>query len=1608
GVIQSPYYPLQYPANKDCYYTIRQQPGHVITLIFNDVDIEVHDDCAFDYIEVFDGPTQGYPSFGRNCGSTLPAPIESRTNQLFGAMLVWFHSDWGIDGRGFFMTWTVVIGGGIEPNPTNVPTIEPGACGSEQMVAAVYPIYFTSPGWPGLYPNNLNCVWIIEAAPNHRVAFKFIFLDIESINSCSFDYMKLFNGPTIASPLIGRFCGKQTPSNIVYSTSNYLTVQMVSDGSVGTQGFNASYQQACGGILIGDSGAVTSPNYPNDYPPNTFCQWEVFSTIGSNISLSFDQDFNIQNTDDMCSANTGDYIELLNGLYDDSPPLNPNNMDGNGRYCGSTTPPNLATLSNGMLIRFQSNDQVSGIGFRLTYSAQDGSCGSRLVLSDEFPMNTFTSPNYPNAYPMSIDCYWILTAPTNEAIQLDFKDFAIESHSQCEKDYVLVMEGHTGDGEILGKFCGTDQPSTTKSSGNEMTVRFRSDSSTQNRGFEAIYKIASCGGTLVGVGGTITSPNYPFNYPEAVSCQWVVRGPAYHFISFVFDDLDLDTTTSCGDYLAVRSYNFTGPIIATVCGRSAPDVIESETNEVYITFVSDAVNTSLGFSLTYTASEDACGAELTTPGGVLTSPNYPNVYDHARVCTWNIVVADSRSVTLTFNNFAVEDPHTNGYCYWDYVEVYNGINPNSPSIRGRMCGSNLPDPVQSSGNTMKVVFKTDASVGNGGFLATYDSFQDRVCGGRLSLNAGNLTSPNFPNNYENSMECVWIIENTNLHNSTILVSFEDFALEQHVTCDRDYLSFKAGSTYDSYPVANLCGQTIPEPVGVALQEIFVQFVSDSTTVDRGFFAKYQFTGCGGLVVGTTNGVITSPNYPAVYNNHDYCLWTIAVPEGRQINLRWTNFTIELHSSCRFDYLKLYNGPTTDSPLIDTYCGTNEPTEFQSGGNTVTILFQSDFSVTHGGWRMEWKEHATGCGNIIYHGMSGSFASPKYPDLYPPNSDCVWQIIVDPAFHVGINFDDFEIEQHDGCFFDYVALYDGAVDASTQIQRFCGTGDDVAVPGDSTYESPMQIMLVRFASDFSQQKKGFHANWQALCGQLLTKESGTIQSANLSGTIPEQSTVKLIMRPNKYFDTCLFRFLSFDVESGSKPSLCDYDAIKVYAGNSTAAHFLGMFCNNLPPIQPLSSEGSMLIAFETDALTVGYGFQASYESSDCGGFLTASSGLRNINAFTHSDVHNRRNCTWQIRVSPPQKIIELVFSSFDLETHGNCDFDYVKVYDGINTHARLIGTYCGTRTLPYILSSSNKLTIEYVTDDLFTGDGFTSSYRATTGPLEGCGGIVSAQSGVIQSVDLDNSGNYDANLNCLWIINGGLNTVVRLSFNYFHLENGSNFDVCNYDRIEIRDGSSDLDPLVMSVCGNSIPAPFTSSTNTLLVRFISDFSIEDIGFSANFTAVNQTCGGLYDATNDVHLLSSPSLNGLNAALNCRWTIDAGTDPSRFIQIVFDSFEIMTSSSSNGRCTKTYLQLRDYPLDGQSYYYCGSDLPPDFHSLGQIVQINLKSDLSTSGLGFTLRFKSTNCSKMLTQDYGQIFSPGWPDTYGKHLQCETRIDTKSGNPVQFFFNDLNLEN
>lgn len=62
---------------------------------------------------------------------------------------------------------------------------------------------------------------------------------------------------------------------------------------------------ACGSIVHGRNGTITSPNYPAQYPPNSLCKWEVVAPIGYHIELKFNA-FEMQRSTNC----TKDYLKV--------------------------------------------------------------------------------------------------------------------------------------------------------------------------------------------------------------------------------------------------------------------------------------------------------------------------------------------------------------------------------------------------------------------------------------------------------------------------------------------------------------------------------------------------------------------------------------------------------------------------------------------------------------------------------------------------------------------------------------------------------------------------------------------------------------------------------------------------------------------------------------------------------------------------------------------------------------------------------------------------------------------------------------------------------------------------------------------------------------------------------------------------------------------------------------------------------------------------------------------------------------------------------------------------------------------------------------------------
>ena len=113
----------------------------------------------------------------------------------------------------------------------------------------------------------------------------------------------------------------------------------------------------------------------------------------------------------------------------------------------------------------------------------------------------------------------------------------------------------------------------------------------------------------------------------------------------------------------------------------------------------------------------------------------------------------------------------------------------------------------------------------------------------------------------------------------------------------------------------------------------------------------------GVVLSSSFGSFTSPNYPSNYPNSTTCRWIISVPEGQIVELTFKSFLLEtcfIPSICSCDHVQVRDGKDRFSPELGKFCGTNTPASIRSTGQFMWIEFYSDTSDSNKGFRATYE------------------------------------------------------------------------------------------------------------------------------------------------------------------------------------------------------------------------------------------------------------------------------------------------------------------------------------------------------------------------------------------------------------------------------------------------------------------------------------------------------------------------------------------------------------------------------------------------------------------------------------------------------------------------------
>ncbi|KAG7479094.1 suppressor of tumorigenicity 14 protein [Solea senegalensis] len=224
---------------------------------------------------------------------------------------------------------------------------------------------------------------------------------------------------------------------------------------------------------------------------------------------------------------------------------------------------------------------------------------------------------------------------------------------------------------------------------------------------------------------------------------------------------------------------------------------------------------------------------------------------------------------------------------------------------------------------------------------------------------GQIQSPGFPNSpYSSNTFIQWQLRAD--PNYVIKLDFDTMNLEDD--CRNDFVKiYDSLVAIESRVMEEMCGYYSPSEQLTFLSSGNVMLVTMATN-DRenypGFRAKVsqvrrgtKGTTCGGQLTGQ-KGTFSSPNFPNYYPPRLTCQWSIEVPAGKSVMLKFKKFLLsepgqDSSKGCYKDYVEVNGkklcGEQPDGVLTET-----------SKSNTMSVVFYSDSSYVDRGFDAEFE------------------------------------------------------------------------------------------------------------------------------------------------------------------------------------------------------------------------------------------------------------------------------------------------------------------------------------------------------------------------------------------------------------------------------------------------------------------------------------------------------------------------------------------------------------------------------------------------------------------------------------------------------------------------------
>ncbi|XP_070174981.1 CUB domain-containing protein 2-like isoform X2 [Littorina saxatilis] len=551
-----------------------------------------------------------------------------------------------------------------------------------------------------------------------------------------------------------------------------------------------------------------------------------------------------------------------------------------------------------------------------------------------------------------------------------------------------------------------------------------------------------------------------------------------------------------------------GTLLNTFCGGTS--YVESSSNELLTEFYAEGTTGYTYTSVEYHAVNETNECGIVDLSGSEGSFQIRRSVRRNGKCVWNITAEEGFNILLRITEYSLHSIDDNCLCNASLFKVYDGNKEDESHLVRNFCGSTYnaaeTDLVISTTNSLLVVLTLQENSGfsivnlRANYTAVNATLVNRNCGGNVTGSEGNITSPNYPDNYDNLTTCQWFITIDPAYSVQLDIdySFDNcYTSDDYATCNSDSLMVADGN---GSVVRALCARNYyygGYPLRTYGNRAIVAFTTDQEGTDSGFIMHW-YRVCERTLDSSREGTLQSPNYPDNYPGNLSCVYNVGSVVGYSMVITFHNFKLEgpsSNGSCTNDYLEVDYRSSSDLPLgmeeTKRYCGDNIPSTLTLYP-PVEIRFVTDLYNSRSGYQASYEFFEADCGKLLFTGEAGTITSPNYPGTYPSLLNCTYVIRVEPGQTVNLTFDHMSLRsrwtdemQGVDCITSFslwsglavLSVFDGEVSANnvsaandSLIDIFCGDRPPSPVSSNSS------AMTLLFFPGYNFGLRGFSATY----------------------------------------------------------------------------------------------------------------------------------------------------------------------------------------------------------------------------------------------------------------------------------------------------------------------------------------------------------------------------------------------------------------------------------------------------------------------------------------------------------------------------------------------------